>query len=166
MWIAYCTQMLRGKDKSECFVSFLHQKLSLKNGQMLCAWQTDLVSRKTSGKPHTLNTGVTSGSTRSFYDSHAVIQTLGLEHCAANKNSYLQTLPLRNTKSCAVGRFLLSQAVPCQVFLRNLAIESFWGGDSDTHRRVCKISPCFGQQTSVASAYHYSIDIKYRTSSA
>lgn len=91
--IAYCTQMLRGKDKSECFVSFLHQKLSLKNGQMLCAWQTDLVSRKTSGKPHTLNTGVTSGSTRSFYDSHAVIQTLGLERCAANKNSYLQTLP-------------------------------------------------------------------------
>lgn len=60
---------------------------------MLCAWQTDLVSRKTSGKPHTLNTGVTSGSTRSFYDSHAVIQTLELEHCAANKNSYLQTLP-------------------------------------------------------------------------
>lgn len=31
-------------------------------------------------------------STRNFYDYYIVIQTLGLEHCAANKYLYLQSL--------------------------------------------------------------------------
>lgn len=50
---------------------------------MFCAW----------GKPHILSTEVAFGSTRSFCNSSVVIQTLGLEHCAANKYLYLQSVP-------------------------------------------------------------------------
>lgn len=105
MWIAYCTRMLTGKD------CVLHTNANRKGQvQMFCFFPTsnvesekwidilfmgDWLSEQKNKweKPHTVNTGGTLGSTRSFCDSSVVIQTLGLEHCAANKYLYLQSVP-------------------------------------------------------------------------